>query len=117
VFYLFLNRKANSFTHDFIRAISKKIDEVEKNDGPTAMVTISLSKLFSGGLDLRYATNLPHESQGWFVLEFISLLGRISVLPFPTLAIVKGGAVAGGCMFSFAHDYIHVADKALFACN
>jgi len=51
------------------------------------------------------------------VLEFISLLGRISVLPFPTIALVKGAAIAGGCMFSFAHDYIYVADNALFACN
>ena len=68
------------------------------------MVTISLHKLFSGGLDLRYATNLPHQSQGWFVLEFIRLLGRIAVLPFPTIALVKGAAIAGGCMLSFAHD-------------
>jgi enoyl-CoA hydratase/carnithine racemase len=59
VFYLFLNRKANSFTHDFVRLINKKLDEVEKHDGPTALVTISLSKFFSGGLDLKYATNLP----------------------------------------------------------
>ena len=112
-----MNRKANSFTHDFVRAISKKLDEVQANDGPTALVTISLSKLFSGGLDLKYATNLPYESQSWFVLEFIALLGKVSVLPFPTIALVKGAAIAGGCMLAFAHDYIYVADNALFACN
>jgi enoyl-CoA hydratase/carnithine racemase len=45
------------------------------------------------------------------------LLGRVSVLPFPTIAIVKGAAIAGGCMFAFAHDNIYVADSGLFACN
>jgi enoyl-CoA hydratase/carnithine racemase len=38
-------------------------------------------------------------------------------LPVPTFVIVKGGAVAGGCMFSFSHDFVYVADKALFMCN
>jgi enoyl-CoA hydratase/carnithine racemase len=73
--------------------------------------------MYSGGLDLRYATNLPHPSQKYFVLEFIALLGRMSVFTIPTIALVKGAAIAGGCMFSFAHDNIYVADKALFACN
>jgi enoyl-CoA hydratase/carnithine racemase len=35
----------------------------------------------------------------------------------PTIAVVKGAAIAGGCMFSFAHDLIYVIDKATFACN
>jgi len=73
------------------------------------LVTISLSKLFSGGLDLKYASNLPYEAQQFFVLEFIHLIGRMSLLPVPTFVIVKGGAVAGGCMFSFAHDFVYVA--------
>jgi enoyl-CoA hydratase/carnithine racemase len=68
-----------------------------------------LTKLYSGGLDLKYATNLHHQDQRFFVLEFINLLGRLSVFPIPTFALVKGGAVAGGCMFAFAHDSIIVA--------
>lgn len=57
------------------------------------------------------------EDQKYFVTSFIALLGRIAVLPFPTFAIVKGGAVAGGCMFAFVHDYVYVAGKAMFSCN
>ena len=51
------------------------------------------------------------------MLEFIALLGRISVLPFPTVCLVRGGAVAGGCMLSFAHDFIYVGGKAMFSTN
>ena len=39
------------------------------------------------------------------------------MFPIPTFTIVKGGAVAGGCMFAFAHDFIFAADSAMFACN
>lgn len=117
VFYLLLNTKANAFSKDFVRAIQAKINEVEAYDGPTALVTVSLSKMYSGGLDLKYVTNLHVEDRRYFVLEFIALLGRISVLPFPTFTLVRGGAVAGGCMLAFAHDYIYTAGKSMFSAN
>jgi enoyl-CoA hydratase/carnithine racemase len=50
-------------------------------------------------------------------MEVIALFGRITVLPFPTICLVRGGAVAGGCMLAFAHDYVYVAGKALFSTN
>lgn len=90
---------------------------MEANEGATALVTISLSKLFSGGIDLKYASNLEPEDQRYSTLEFIALFGRISVLPFPTFCLVKGGAVAGGCMMAFSFDYVYVAGKALFSTN
>lgn len=40
-----------------------------------------------------------------FVLEFIRLLGRLLRFPVPTIALVNGHAIAGGCMLMFAHDY------------
>jgi enoyl-CoA hydratase/carnithine racemase len=50
-------------------------------------------------------------------MEAIALFGRVTVLPFPTICLVRGGAVAGGCMLAFAHDYVYVAGKALFSTN
>jgi len=81
------------------------------------MITVSLSKMFSGGLDLRYVSHLHAEDRRYFVLEFNALIGRISVLPFPTLCLVRGGAVAGGCMLSFAHDFVYVGGKGMFSTN
>lgn len=40
-----------------------------------------------------------------FVLEFIRLLGRFLRLSIPSIALVNGHAVAGGCMLMFAHDW------------
>lgn len=45
------------------------------------------------------------------------MFGRLAVLNIPTIAVVKGAAIAGGCMFSFAHDLIYVVEKGAFACN
>ena len=90
---------------------------MEANQGPTALVTVSLSKLFSGGLDLKYVSNLGLQDCRYFVMEFIGLLGRVATLPFPTFSLVRGGAVAGGCMFAFSHDYVYAAGKAIFSTN
>lgn len=38
-------------------------------------------------------------------------------LNIPTIAVVKGAAYAGGCMFGFSHDLIYVVNDALFCCN
>ena len=81
------------------------------------MVTVSLSKLFSGGLDLKYTSNLEPNERKYFIIEFIALLGRIATLPFPTFSLVRGGAVAGGCMLAFSHDYVYVGGKAMFSTN
>jgi enoyl-CoA hydratase/carnithine racemase len=45
------------------------------------------------------------------------MYGTLAMLPIPTIAVVKGAAIAGGCMLSFAHDLIYVIEKGLFACN
>lgn len=57
VFYLLLNTKANSFSKPFVRNINEQLDKVEAHQGPTTLVTTSLSKLFSGGLDLKILSN------------------------------------------------------------
>jgi enoyl-CoA hydratase/carnithine racemase len=45
------------------------------------------------------------------------MFGRVTMLNIPTIAVVKGACIAGGCMLTFSHDLIYVVDKAVFACN
>lgn len=119
LFYLLLNKKANTFSHQFVRDINKALDEIEASDGDGCLVTISLHKnLFSAGLDLKYVSGLSHQDEiRFFILEFIALLGRFLSLSIPSIAVVAGAAIAGGCMLSFAHDHIMVIKKGIFACN
>lgn len=45
------------------------------------------------------------------------MFGRLAIMNVPTIVAVKGAAIAGGCMLSFAHDFVYAIDKATFACN
>lgn len=52
---MLLNKKANTFTHDFVRNIHGCLDIVEENEGKTALITTSLHpSIFSAGLDLNF---------------------------------------------------------------
>lgn len=53
-------------------------------------------------------------------MSFIRLLGRVLSLCVPTIALVNGHAIAGGCMLMFAHDWRFgraEQDKAKIALN
>ena len=60
VFFLLLNKKANSFDKTFIRQINQALDEVEQNEGEKCVITISLQKIFSAGIDLKFAQTMKH---------------------------------------------------------
>ena len=55
IFFLLLNKKANTFTPSFSRAIHSKLDIVEMNPTKTVLITTSLHpNIFSAGLDLNF---------------------------------------------------------------
>jgi len=117
VYYLFLNSpKANNFNTDFVRQINAQLDIVEKDENICALVTTStLNRFFSTGLDIKFITNVGHpEDLKNFLLEFCQLLGRMLVFPVPTIALINGIAIAGGLMFSMAHDYRFIVDDKAF---
>ena len=117
VFFLLLNRKANSFNPAFMRQIHEALDKVEQHEGDTCLVTISLQKIFSGGIDLKHLMSIHPEDVRHVVLEYASFIGRFESLSVPTIAVVNKAAVAGGCILSFAHDYVYSMPKTLFLCN
>ena len=117
IFFLLLNRKANSFNPQFMRRIHEALDKVEQHEGDTCLVTISLQKIFSGGIDLKHLMSVHPEDAKHTVLEFASFIGRFESLSVPTIAVVNKTAVAGGCILSFAHDYIYSTPKTMFLCN
>jgi enoyl-CoA hydratase/carnithine racemase len=54
---MLLNKKANTYTFDFVRKIHLALDKVEANVGATSLITTSLHPtVFSGGLDLNFLT-------------------------------------------------------------
>jgi enoyl-CoA hydratase/carnithine racemase len=104
VFVLDLGDGENRFHPDWIAAVNGALDEVDKADGPRALVTAASGKFFSNGLDLEWlGTNSDRHQQ--YVVSVHELFARTMSLPLITVAAVQGHAFAAGAMLTLAHDF------------
>ena len=104
VFVLDLGDTENRFHPEWIAAVDAALDEVEKAEGPRALVTAATGKFFSNGLDLDWL--LTHADQHEdYVASVHGLLARVLALPVITVAALQGHTFAAGAMLSLAHDF------------
>ncbi|MER6011942.1 enoyl-CoA hydratase-related protein [Streptomyces bluensis] len=104
VFVLDLGDDENRFHPDWIAAVNAALDEVEKTDGPRALVTAARGKFYSGGLDLDWLFAHADQQQD-YVASVHELFARLLSLPVITVAALQGHTFAAGAMFSLAHDF------------
>ena len=103
VFVLRFDDNENRFHPDFLDGFHAALDEVEKAEGPRALVTTGTGKFYSNGLDLDWLSG--HQDQFEPYLGRIhGLYARLLTLPMPTVAAINGHAFAGGAMLTLAHD-------------
>ena len=94
----------NRLNPDTIGALDDLASDIERAEGPCALVVTGEGKFFSNGLDLeRFAGNRDELMTS--VSMFQRLLGRFFVLPAYTVAAINGHAFAGGAMLTCAFDY------------
>ncbi|MFD6972404.1 enoyl-CoA hydratase-related protein [Streptomyces sp. NPDC059979] len=103
VFILDLGDGENRFHPDWIADVSTLLDEVEKTEGPRALVTTATGKFYSNGLDLDWLFAHPDQQQE-YTASVHELLARMLTLPLVTVAALQGHTFAAGAMFSLAHD-------------
>jgi enoyl-CoA hydratase/carnithine racemase len=103
VFVLDLGEGDLRFSPDFLARLGLLLDEVERADGPAALVTVARGKIWHNGLDLDHMATL---GDGFveYIDEVQRVLARLLTLPLPTVAAVQGHAFAGGAMLALAHD-------------
>ncbi|MFI9800423.1 enoyl-CoA hydratase-related protein [Streptomyces sp. NPDC052302] len=104
VFVLDLGDGENRFHPDWIAAVGGALDEVEKADGPRALVTSATGKFWSNGLDLEWLTAHADEYHD-YVVSVHQLFARVLSLPLVTVAALQGHTFAAGAMLSLAHDF------------
>src|SRR5829696_7430964 len=104
VFVLDLGDTENRFHPDWLASVGAALDEVERAEGPRALVTAATGKFFSNGLDLDwlFAHAEQHEE---YVVSVHELLARVLALPVITVAALQGHTFAAGAMLSLAHDF------------
>jgi enoyl-CoA hydratase/carnithine racemase len=104
VFVLDLGETENRFSPDWLAGVEAALEEVERAEGPRALVTAATGKFFSNGLDLDwlFAHADQHED---YVVRVHALLARVLALPVMTVAALQGHTFAAGAMLSLAHDF------------
>ena len=121
VYILTMDAGENRWNTTFVREFSKALDEVEKDDGPGALVTCAKDpKFFSNGLDLDWVKTPANHPEGGdrevFGEEFMFLMGRIITLPIPSICAINGHAFGAGFMLSLSHDVRIMREDRGFVC-
>ncbi|MFC4907898.1 enoyl-CoA hydratase/isomerase family protein [Actinomadura gamaensis] len=115
VFVLRMDAGENRFHPDFLAAAGEALTEVERAEGPKALVTTGAGKFYSNGLDLEWLG--ANREQFVPYLESVNALyARLLELPAPTVAAINGHAFAGGAMLSLAHDFAVMRDDRGYFC-
>jgi enoyl-CoA hydratase/carnithine racemase len=115
VFILRMNDGENRFRDDSVAAWNAALDEVERAEGPRALVTTGTGKFYSNGLDLEWAFRERKDSFPDYILSVLALLARVLTLPCATVSACNGHAFGAGAQLLVAHDYrLMRADRGFF---
>ena len=109
------NEGENRINFDSLARINQIFDDLEKEEGPLAIVLTGSGKFFSNGLDLaRFGDNPKELSET--VKELQRTIGRILVFPAYTVAALNGHAFAGGALITCAFDQRVMREDRGFWC-
>jgi Delta3-Delta2-enoyl-CoA isomerase len=115
VYVLTMNAGENRFNRNSLAAINGALDEVEKESGPSALVTTGTGKFYSNGLDLDWIGGPECDDRPAFIRDVQRLLARFLSFPRPTVAAANGHVFAAGAMMLLAHDFsVMRADRGFF---
>jgi enoyl-CoA hydratase len=116
---LTLNRpeRLNAINQQMLSEIQLACDEVEADETIRVLVLTSAGKAFSSGFDLQdQAANTPQGHGEWRPVlrkDFEGVV-RFWRLSKPTVAAVRGPALAGGCEMAMACDITVAGESAIF---
>jgi enoyl-CoA hydratase len=117
----FNNAQNGKMTYDLDKFFKRAVDD----DDVKVIVLKGNGKHFSAGHDVEYDrksmwydhTNKPG-GEFWYVREqevYLNMCRRWRDIPKPTIAMVHGACVAGGCMLAWVCDLIIASEDAFFA--
>ena len=114
VFVLDLGDGENRFNPGWVRGVEAALDEVERADGPRALVTTATGKIWSNGLDLPWMVEHSDEVAD-FIHDVHGLFARFLASSVPSVAALQGHCFAAGAMLALAHDQrVARADRGYF---
>ena len=104
----------NRFHPDWLAEATRALDDVERVDGPRALIITAQGKFFSNGLDLEWVGEHSDQFPA-YVRSVQMLLARVLDLPLPTVAAIQGHCFAAGAMLALGCDFrVMRADRGFF---
>jgi enoyl-CoA hydratase/carnithine racemase len=80
------------------------IAQLREADGKPVLIT-GAGDSFSAGLNLIEVSQLDASQMKTFLLKLVEMSVALFTYPGPTVALVNGHAIAGGCVIAFACDH------------
>lgn len=118
IVWLTINRieKRNAIDFDVMDSFKRVIDEVANNKSDKVLViTGSGKKAFCSGGDLSVFHNLQTKNEAYQMLSKMGeILYSLVTLKKPTVALLNGAAIGGGCEIASACDFRVASEKAKF---
>ncbi len=111
-----INRAAalNALNYGMLRQISAALDEVESSDARAVFFTGTGDKAFCAGADIGelLGRSIPEEFEGTRLGQ--ELMTRIENFRLPSVAVVNGYALGGGCELALACTFRLATPRAKF---
>jgi methylglutaconyl-CoA hydratase len=116
---LTLNRpeKKNSLNRQMVSDIKVALNSLKTDDNVFGLIITGEGKAFCAGADLAYLQSLKdatYEENLKDSLELKDMYYNIYTFPKPTIAMVNGPAVAGGCGLVNVCDFVFCTEHAKF---
>jgi enoyl-CoA hydratase/carnithine racemase len=111
---LTLNRpeKRNAINQAMMESLAAYFHDVEQHHDVRVVVIRGAGKVFCAGRDLREMSQ--HQAAGTAHSGIVELLHQLEALRHPTIAMVHGDALAGGCEMALHCDFRVAAEVARF---
>jgi enoyl-CoA hydratase len=105
----------NALNSAVLNELERVLAELEARDDLRAvLITGAGEKSFVAGADIaEMRTKTPEEARA-FARQALATFKRLETLPVPTVALVNGFCLGGGCELALACDWAVASDNAIF---
>lgn len=106
VFVIDRQKKRNAINYEIMKGLSEVIELAKSLNYKALVITGSGEQAFCSGGDLSVFHQLKTEQEAYAMLKRMSdILYELLTLPIPTIALMNGTAVGGGCEIATACDF------------
>lgn len=105
----------NSINNETLKELDELLSQLEANKGDVRVLIIKgKGKAFIAGADIKEFEGKTVSGIKVFSVFFQGILNRLEMLPIPTIAVIDGYCLGGGCELAMACDLRIASEKAIF---